>query len=215
MNPGKGAYIVSERLIIFTRYPEPGKTKTRLIPTLGPEGAATLQQQMTERTLAQARLLQDLSSLSIEVRFTGGDRQLMRSWLGSNLSYQLQGQGDLGTRMARGFRAAFEASMVRVVTIGSDCPGLDAKLLAKAFQALHDHDLVLGPATDGGYYLIGLRRLIPELFEEITWGTAQVFQQTVNVAETLNLSIAYLAPLGDVDRPEDLSILDFQFLIPD
>lgn len=204
----------SERLLIFTRYPEPGKTKTRLIPTLGPEGAATLQRQMTEYTLAQARALRGSLPVSIEVCFAGGEspaemlreHRFMQSWLGPDLSYQHQSQGDLGTRMAKAFKVAFEANMDRVVTIGTDCPGLNAQLLAKAFQELHQHDLALGPAIDGGYYLIGLRCFIPLLFQGIAWGTAEVFQQTVEIAKTLGLSIAYLPPLADVDRPEDLSV---------
>lgn len=199
--------VIKERLIIFTRYPEPGETKTRLIPALGPEGAAILQRQMTEYTLAQARALQSLCPLFVEVCFAGGDRHLMKSWLGTDLSYEYQSQGNLGARITKAFEAAFKVNMDRVVTIGTDCPGLDVQLLAKAFQALHQHDLVLGPAIDGGYYLIGLRRLIPELFEEIDWGTSGVFQQTVDVAESLDLSIACLIPLADVDRPEDLAIL--------
>lgn len=205
--------VIKERLIIFTRYPEPGKTKTRLISTLGPEGAATLQKQMTEHTLAQARALKGLLPLSIEVYFAGGDRHLMESWLGTDLSYQYQSQGNLGARMAKAFESAFKVNMDRVVTIGTDCPSLDVQLLAKAFQELHQHDLVLGPAIDGGYYLIGLRRSIPELFGEINWGTAEVLQQTVGAAENLDLSIALLTPLADVDRPEDLSILDCRFWI--
>lgn len=204
---------VKECLIIFTRYPEPGKTKTRLIPTLGPEGAAILHRQMTEHTLSQARAVQ-MSALSVEVCFTGGDRCLMESWLGTDLSYQHQSQGDLGARMTKAFELAFQVN-ARVVTIGTDCPGLNAQLLAKVFQELHHHDLVLGPAMDGGYYLIGLRRFIPELFKGINWGTAEVFQQTIDIAEQLNLSIACLTPLEDIDRPENLANLNFELPILD
>jgi hypothetical protein len=197
---------VRERLIIFTRYPEPGKTKTRLIPALGPERAAILQQRMTEHTLAQAQLLQANSAIALEVRFTGGDRYLMRSWLGSELAYRSQGEGDLGQRMTQAFQFAFRAGMERVVVVGIDCPDLDAIILSKAFQELQRHDLVLGPATDGGYYLIGLRRFVPELFQDIAWSTERVWQQTIAIAQQHHLSIGSLPPLDDVDRPEDLVI---------
>ena len=202
---------MAERLIIFTRYPEPGLTKTRLIPTLGAKGAATLQQQMTEYTLSKVRELQT-RPLSLEVRFTGGSLTLMQDWLGTNIIYQAQGKGDLGERMARSLSVAFRAGMERVVIIGTDCPGLNASLLAKAFHQLRSHDLVLGPALDGGYYLVGLRCLILELFIDINWGTAEVLTQTVAIAKKLDVSVAYLPQLADVDRPEDLPIWEMRSL---
>lgn len=199
---------MAERLIIFTRYPEPGLTKTRLIPTLGAKGAATLQQQMTEYTLTKVRELQNRPS--IEVRFTGGSLTLMQDWLGNDIVYQPQGKGDLGERMARSLSVAFRSGMERVVIIGTDCPGLNANLIAKAFHQLHAHDLVLGPALDGGYYLIGLRCFILELFTDINWGTAEVLHQTIAIAKKLDLSVAYLPQLADVDRPEDLPVWEMR-----
>lgn len=207
--------MAKERSIIFTRYPEPGKTKTRLIPALGASGAATLQRQMTEHTLSKVRELQSdcalrthtASPLSVEVRFAGGNLTLMQGWLGSDIVYQPQGEGDLGSRMARSLSSATSGGIERVVIIGTDCPGLNAQLMAQAFQVLYlSHDLVLGPAIDGGYYLIGLRCFIPELFCGINWGTAEVLQQTVHIANKLDLSVAYLPQLADVDRPEDLPV---------
>src|SRR5919202_1795391 len=195
-----------ECLIIFTRYPEPGKTKTRLIPVLGEEGAATLQRQMTEHKLAEVRKLQAFHPLSIEVHFAGGNEQLMQDWLGSNIIYRRQSEGDIGCRMASAFQASFGTGMNRVVLIGSDCPDLNAYLLAQAFQALEQHDLVLGPAQDGGYYLIGLHQLFPELFTGISWSTAEVLKQTQSIAQKIELAVAYLPLLSDIDRPEDLSV---------
>lgn len=195
---------MSECLIIFTRYPEPGKTKTRLIPALGAEGAATLQRQMTEHTLDQVKELQAKRLVSVEVYFVGGNQQLMQSWLGTSVIYRQQGDGDLGRRMAIAFQTALEAGKQRVVVIGTDCPDLKAEVMVKAFHALEQHDLVLGPAQDGGYYLIGLCRLIPELFTGISWSTAEVLQQTMSIAQRLELAVAYLPRLSDVDRPEDL-----------
>jgi rSAM/selenodomain-associated transferase 1 len=198
--------IAKQHLIIFTRYPEPGKTKTRLIPALGSEGAAHLQRQMTEYTVFQAQELQKLTPLTFEVRFAGGNLQLMQDWLGFALNYQSQGEGDLGERMTRSLFDAFQRSAEQVIIIGTDCPGVNSQLLATAFEQLHSFDLVVGPAIDGGYYLIGLRRLIAQLFTNISWGTSQVLQQTINIVQKLNLSHIYLPPLGDVDRPEDLPI---------
>ncbi|NMG10493.1 TIGR04282 family arsenosugar biosynthesis glycosyltransferase [Brasilonema sp. UFV-L1] len=195
-----------QHLIIFTRYPEPGKTKTRLIPALGIEGAANLQRQMTEHTLSQVKHLQKTCAVSFEVRFAGGNLQLMQDWLGYDLVYQPQGEGDLGLRMTQSFFNAFQSSAEKVLTIGTDCPGVNDQILAEAFEKLQKCELVLGPAVDGGYYLIGLQRLIPELFINIDWGTSQVFHQTINIAQTLSLSVADLPRLADIDRPEDLPI---------
>ena len=191
--------------IVFTRYPEPGKAKTRLIPVLGAEGAAVIHRQLTEYAIAQVKQLQSSYPLSVEVHFTGGDRQLMQDWLGDGIIYREQSEGDLGLRMASAFQRTFTDGMDYVIIIGSDCPALNSQIIAEAFQALSQHDLVLGPATDGGYYLIGLRRLIPEIFTGISWSTSEVLQQTVKIAENLNLAVAYLPILSDVDRPEDLN----------
>jgi rSAM/selenodomain-associated transferase 1 len=188
-------------LIIFTRYPEPGKTKTRLIPVLGAEGAAKLHRQLTETVITQ---LKGLANTLIEVHFTGGNQQLMAAWLGENISYKQQTEGDLGKRIATAFATAFDNGIEKVIIIGSDCPALNSQIIASGFAALSQHELVLGPATDGGYYLIGLKRLIPELFTGINWGTSQVLQQTVEIAQKLKLVVAYLTTLSDIDRPEDL-----------
>ena len=197
----------SASLIVFTRYPEPGKTKTRLISALGKEGAANLHRQLAEHTLRQVKSLVADASGTVEVYFTGATEALMREWLGDNIVYQQQGNGDLGDRMARAFDRAFSAGSEQVVIIGIDCPSIDAKLLLYAFEQLHSTDLVLGPAADGGYYLIGLGRIVPELFTGINWGTSRVLAQTLAHAQRLNLSIYQLPVLTDIDRPSDLSSL--------
>ncbi len=193
-------------LIIFTRYPQPGLAKTRLIPQLGTVGAAHLSRQMTEYTLGHVRTLQQHFPIAVEIWFAGGTLSTMQHWLGDEWSYMAQVGDDLGDRMVRSLQAAFQAGAQRVVIIGTDCPEITPHLLAHAFQALTTHDLVLGPAQDGGYYLIGLRRLVPELFQDIAWSTADVLSQTVRIAHQLNLAIAHLPTLRDIDQPEDLAL---------
>jgi len=145
------------RLILFTRYPQPGRTKTRLIPALGAEGAAALQREMTEHALEQARDCCRRSDARLEVRYAGGTRAEMRAWLGEGARFLRRGGGDLGARMRRAFDDAFETDCPSCVLIGADRPGLSSDLLAEAFGRLAERDIVLGPAADGGYYLIGLR----------------------------------------------------------
>ena len=193
-------------LIIFTRYPTPGAVKTRLIPAVGAAGAAMLHRQMTESTLCKARELCQRMPGSIVVHFDGSDSQQMANWLGTDLVYQSQGSGDLGVRMDRSIASACQ-SADRVILSGTDCPKLTADILAQAFEYLLDRDLVLGVALDGGYYLIGMRQPQPELFVDVDWGTDRVLQQTIDIANSLNLSIGYLPTLADIDRPEDLPLL--------
>lgn len=202
---------MKEKLIVFTRYPEPGKTKSRLISVLGIEGAAKLHRQLAEGAIAQAKKIQNYREIYLEIYFTGGDQQLMEEWLGNDVFYQNQVEGDLGTKMAAAFQMSFNSGMEKVVIIGTDCPDLKAELMAQAFDELAGHDLVFGPALDGGYYLIGLRKFIPEILMGINWGTAEVLGQSVAIAQGLNLSLAYLTPLGDIDRPEDLAMLGITF----
>jgi rSAM/selenodomain-associated transferase 2/rSAM/selenodomain-associated transferase 1 len=195
-----------DRLIIFTRYPEPGMTKTRLIPVLGPEGAADLHRRMGEHTMAWARFLQTHSPVSVEVRFAGGDENLLRQWLGPDFLYHDQGRGDLGERMARAIADSFQSGGERVVLVGTDCPRLTGVLVQRALELLKSNDLVLGPASDGGYYLIGVRRIVPQLFSEILWGTSEVLEKTLRIADKMQLRVFLLEPLDDVDRPEDLPV---------
>ncbi|MBD2137758.1 TIGR04282 family arsenosugar biosynthesis glycosyltransferase [Anabaena sp. FACHB-1237] len=193
-----------KHLIIFTRYPEPGQTKTRLIPALGEIGAANLHKQMTEYTMSQVRELREIIDLSVEIRFTGGNTEKMQEWLGRDLWYQCQGEGDLGVRMKRSLTESFHHKKEQVIIIGTDCPSINYQILASGFQQLNNYDIVIGPAVDGGYYLIGLKKTIPDIFDNIGWGTDQVLKETVKVAKSENLSIAYLPILNDIDRPEDL-----------
>ena len=195
-----------ETLIIYSRYPEAGKTKTRMIPALGAAGAAELQRKMTEHTLKTSRKLKLSRNINLEVHFAGGNEQLMSTWLGEDLKYLAQVAGDLGDKMKSSFAQAFNSNNQRVLIIGIDCPGINLKILDNAFDSLHKQQLVLGVAEDGGYYLIGLNKTIPQLFENITWGTERVLKQTKAIAQQLNLNVHYLPTLSDVDRPEDLPI---------
>lgn len=193
-------------LCIFTRFPVPGDTKTRLIPALGPEGAADLQRQMTEHTVATARPRS--TDVWVEVRFHGGTSGQIRTWLGDDLVYVPQGEGDLGRKMSRAFREHFDRGMAGVVLIGTDCPALTARHTAAAFDGLGSVDVVMGPAEDGGYYLLGVHARVGDgveaLLEGVAWGTGGVLETTRANAARLGLTVSLLETLADVDRPEDL-----------
>lgn len=203
-----GGRVLSQRrrLLVFTRFPEPGTTKTRLIPALGPERAATLQQEMTHHAMDVVRDWQNDPGNEVEVRFAGGSRPLMEAMFGPDMHYVEQGEGVLGERLIRAAEDAFKTGCGQVVIIGCDCPEIDVSLLRQAFEYLRTHDVVLGPATDGGYYLIGIRPPVPRLFQDIAWGTDCVFRQTQERAEELGLAVACLPPRSDVDEPADLQV---------
>lgn len=200
--------MTDERLCVFTRYPEPGTTKTRLIPALGADAAACLQHAMTTHVLTVAAAIAADRGSAVEVRFGGGNETRMREAFGRGFRYRAQGDGDLGNRMQNCFRDSFQSGARRVVIVGSDVPGIGADVLESAFEGLRTHDLVIGPANDGGYYLIGLRADVPEIFRNVPWGTQAVLRRTLEIAAGLGLSVRTLPTRADVDRPEDLQVLD-------
>jgi rSAM/selenodomain-associated transferase 2/rSAM/selenodomain-associated transferase 1 len=193
-----------ERLIVFTRFPVVGKVKTRLIPALGAEGATGLHRQLTLRTLRTAATVAQQRGLGLEIHFDGGDESAMRHWLGDGFIFRSQSRGDLGERMSSSFAQAFRNGADTVVIIGSDCPELSPELLHAAFDKLSNHAVVLGPATDGGYYLIGLRQPRPELFQGIIWSSDKVLSDTLRMLAQTNVRPELLDPLGDIDTPPDL-----------
>jgi uncharacterized protein len=202
--------ISKERLIIFTRYPKTGSTKTRLIPLLGAKGAANLQRKMTEHTLLRMKGLTASNDFTIEIRYDGGNEEVMKQWLGSEFEYASQGGGDIGERMQRAFEDAFKSGAATVVIIGTDIPDLTAVDITSAFAVLKQKNMVLGPAKDGGYYLIGFQKnafspAVGDLFTGITWGERDVLKKTLKIATGLGFSYSLLKEMDDVDRPEDIS----------
>tara|TARA_A100001391_G_scaffold195642_1_gene173197 strand:- start:796 stop:1458 length:663 start_codon:yes stop_codon:yes gene_type:complete len=194
------------RVIVFTRHPDPGKTKTRMIPALGPVGAANLQAALTRHTLAMAQEYCDQHPCELEVRFTGGDAIKMGDAFGSGRTYRPQSGEDLGARMAHAVADAFAEHATVAVLIGSDCPDITPTILDEAVRALSVHDVVVGPAIDGGYYLIAVRQNQPLLFEDIQWGSDCVLRQTLAQAKQAQLRVHCLQTLSDVDHPQDLVV---------
>ncbi len=197
---GKG----QERLMLFTRFPTLGQTKTRLIPALGPEGATLLHDRLAKHALGEAHRLVRNRGTTLSVHHAGGDDSEMSAWLGKSIQFKAQGRGDLGERMVDAFDFAFGEGTDRAVIMGSDCPELSAEILDRAFAALETDPLVLGPAADGGYTLIGLRRPFPELFSDMPWGSDTVLTETLRRATELGVRANTLETLHDIDRPEDL-----------
>ncbi len=193
------------RLILFARFPVAGKVKTRLIPALGAEGAAALHRRLVLRTLRTAHALCQSQNVELEIRFAGDSKNEMQHWLGDDWLCRPQSDGDLGQRMAGAFADSFREGSPATVIIGSDCPSLTSETLAAAFESLMTNPVVFGPATDGGYYLIGLTRPLPEIFQGVEWGTETVLAQSLGILGQMGLKPALLQSRDDLDRPEDVA----------
>ena len=194
-------------VIVFARAPSAGGTKTRLIPALGPDGAADLYRCFLLDTLAN---VQDVDADVVVAAAEKGDSRAVASLAedvcpGSALI--VQSGADLGERIADSVRQVLSRGHPRVAVIGTDSPSLPSRLVGEAIDLAAERDLVLGPAFDGGYYLIGLRTLVPALFEGIAWGSDSVLCDTLARARDLRLSVALLEPWYDVDTPGDLNHL--------
>lgn len=194
-------------LIVFARAPEPGRVKTRLAPLLGKWGAARLHARLVERTLGTA-LAAGFENVDLYCSPGINDIFFIKNQKRFGVGLRSQGRGDLGDRMYRAFARALR-SHAYVVLIGSDCPVLrpaDLRAAARALQA--GGDAVLSPAEDGGYALIGLRRVSRRLFDGIAWGTPEVLAQTRRRLRQLRWRWKELRTVWDVDRPEDVARLN-------
>jgi len=190
-------------LIVFARAPETGRVKTRLVPLLGEKGAARLHARLVERTLETARA----SEIgTIELFCSPGIRDAFFTRMHQRFKVRLrsQGRGDIGDRMYRAFKRALR-SHAYAVLVGSDCPALRPADLRAAVRSLREGaDAVLAPAEDGGYPLIGLRRVSRRLFDGIPWGGPEVLARTRGRLKVLRWRWQELRTLWDVDRPEDV-----------
>ncbi|HEY0335846.1 MAG TPA: TIGR04282 family arsenosugar biosynthesis glycosyltransferase [Burkholderiales bacterium] len=191
-----------DAVIVFAKAPMPGAVKTRLIPVLGPEGAAALHGRLVERTVATASVA---ARDTVELHVAPEDDFLRCCAARYNAALVPQCGLDLGDRMHHAFeRALLRGRCSAVVLIGSDCPALTALHIRCAFEALHDgYDAVLGPAEDGGYVLLGLTRTDRRMFEGIAWGTSEVLDQTRARLRGLGWRWRELETLWDVDTPAD------------
>ena len=189
-------------LLVFAKAPRPGTVKTRLARELGHEAAAAVYRRMGR--LIVDRVAPAPAALTI-CYDPGGAEAEVREWLGSApRRYWHQGDGDLGARMSRMFRRGFERSS-RVVVIGTDTPAVTSRTITRAIEALDSADVVLGPASDGGYYLMALGEPRPELFTGIRWSTESVLAETLSRCAELGLSVTHLEVESDIDTAEDLA----------
>ncbi len=195
-------------VVLFTRYPSPGKCKTRLIPAFGKKGAANILRQLVEYSITTLNTFSSLhADTTYHIYYNGASASDMEQWLGRHIFTQQQGK-NIGERMADAITRELQTAE-KCVLIGSDCPDISPEILQEAFQALEEYDLILGPAYDGGYYLIGINNsskatAVRKLFRDISWGSDRVLQETRQRADDLNFRVHLLQKLHDIDTPDDL-----------
>ena len=207
-----------QRLVMFTRWPAPARCKRRLAAALGPERAAAVQSRLLHHGLAAAREaarhgLRHGQPIEVVLAVSGLGPRASGRWAATLPVDRLvsQGEGSLGVRLRRQVERARREAVGQLVLIGSDLPHLNGADLLAAFAALRHHPLVVGPALDGGYWLIGLspRLAAPRLFAgargPIAWGTGEVLGQTLAAAEAEGLTPVVLPERGDLDRMDDLA----------
>ncbi len=200
----------SAHAIMLVRHPRLGEVKTRIGASLGDQAALDLHVRLARHTLNAMLALRACREATVEVRTDASFVHATREVFGRGPHYRYQGEGDLGDRIRLALAEAFRRGEDRVIVVGSDCPRLGAGHLRAALAGLETSDVVIGPAADGGYYLIGARRqaanrVLAALFAQMPWGTSDVFTETVHRAQAAGLGIVELETLPDVDLPEDLS----------
>jgi rSAM/selenodomain-associated transferase 1 len=201
-----GVEMGKEALLLFVRWPMPGTTKTHLIPVLGENGAAEFYQGLAERVAETARSV-GRAGLTRFVYFEPPERRAeIEAWMGSEFVPVAQPDLELSGRFTFGFDHAFAEGAERVLAIGSDCDRVTPQLLCEAFGALEDHDAVVGPSTDGGYWAIGLARPAPEVFADVPFGSALTLASTLDRMAAAGMSVHGLPTLPNVDRPEDIAV---------
>ena len=191
----------SRRLIVFVRAPELGRLKTRLAADAGDRRALSIYRALAEHTLDVARRVADCR---LVVHYApAGAASVMTRWLGSDIELRAQQEGDLGERLAGAIDDALIHGARSVVVVGTDCPGVTVELVERAFTELERHDVVLGPAIDGGYYMIGVRKAHSTLFLGIPWSTGETLSATLSAARAADLDVSLLDERRDIDTLAD------------
>jgi rSAM/selenodomain-associated transferase 1 len=193
-------------LLFFVKNPERGKVKSRLAATIGDDSAVSAYKNIVDQMLST--LKEGTFPLYI-CFFPKNAEKPIKNWLGREYRYMPQNGRDLGERMRNGFIDGFAMGHKRVVLIGSDIPDLPLGFIKEAFASLRKKDAVIGPAYDGGYYLIGFKdkTFSPQVFEGIAWGTKTVFGETIKKLKRFRRVVHTLPYLRDIDTVEDLKHL--------
>ena len=197
-------------VIVFAKNPIPNQVKTRLVPTLSPEEAATLYKAFL---IDGCEALSKLVGVDLIVAYTPPEAELdLQVLIGDDAIYTPQIGEDLGERLTSATQQAAAQGYTKILLVGSDSPTLPISYISEAFTQLDSRDIAIGPSTDGGYYLIGfsapnIKTTVPFVFEDIAWSTADVFRQTLARIRSVKATVGLLPPWYDIDTAENLAFL--------
>ncbi|MBT8379420.1 MAG: TIGR04282 family arsenosugar biosynthesis glycosyltransferase [Ignavibacteria bacterium] len=191
-------------IIIFAKFPDKGFVKTRLAKDLGEEFATEFYRVCAEHIFSE--VLKINSNTLKPFIFCVGEKEVKKvyEWAKKKFIVRPQIDSDLGRRMSVSFKKCFSEGYTKAIIIGTDIPDISTEIIEKAFSTLNNYDCVLGPSSDGGYYLLGMNNFYPEIFEGIEWSTSTVTQKTLEKINSLNLQSKLLNELIDVDTKKDL-----------
>lgn len=185
-------------LLLFTKNVEKGKVKTRLASTVGDDKALEIYEQLLDFTISFALKIPFEKHVYYAWNIVENDR-----WSQPNFVKKLQAEGDLGNKMKHAFTESFKAGKDKVIIIGTDCAEINEKDVLKAAKLLDENEVVIGPALDGGYYLLAMRKLHTCIFENKRWSTEHLLKETLAELEELNISYTLLEERSDIDYEED------------
>ncbi len=191
-------------LIVFLRFPESGKVKMRLAQKLGNRLATEFYKICAENIFS---ICDKLSYNSVKTILFSSEKKNVEkilNWTKEQFQVEFQIGGSLGLRMQKAFQDVFNDNLGKAIIIGTDILDISEEIILKAFDSLDEYDIVLGPAKDGGYYLLGMNKKHNELFESIPWSSSETMKATINNIEKLKLKYKLLDTLGDIDTKEDL-----------
>ena len=184
-------------IMVFVRNPELGRVKTRLAKSIGDQEALLTYKILIKHT---CKIISEIDS--DQLIFYSDKVQENDIWTATNCKKQIQTKGDLGQKMLAAFQHGFSLGYQKIIIIGSDLYSLRPKHIESAFEKLENYDVVIGPALDGGYYLLGLNFIIPKIFKQKQWSTSSVLKETLSDLKEFNVNL--LEPLNDIDTYEDL-----------
>ena len=183
--------------MVFIRNPELGRVKTRLAKSIGDQAALETYKTLSKHTF---KIISEIDS--DKLIFYSDKIQDNDVWTATNCKKQIQTKGDLGQKMLAAFQYGFSLGYQKILIIGSDLYSLRPKHIESALEKLENYDVVIGPALDGGYYLLGLNFIIPKIFKQKQWSTSSVLKKTLSDLKEFNVNL--LEPLNDIDTYEDL-----------
>ncbi len=199
---------ITDHLLFFTRFPQSGEVKSRLAMEIGNARALAVHDAMAHHCLAEAEAAATSVGASLRVMITGASLSEAANWLGERYLFVDQGDGDLGVRVESALRASIRQGATRIVVVGSDCPAMTPALIVTAFDLLMRNPVTLGPAADGGFYLLGIdagmAADLPRLLADLPWGTSRARARLKQNADELRAMIGLLPMLGDVDTLADI-----------